>query len=581
MTTPERSPLPVPAVDYVVDWTRGVPEESPLSALAWMGLNHPGAFLAWLQLPEGMDIFGASPDEARARSHLVDFVERDNDLVKLFVTTRMPERARAVLPRWWIRRWPRFVWIGLRATGQSELETHMESLLALGDAPKFLYLAGMREAVDLDIEWCRSCGLSRARLDAQAKAAPEHSLGMIPRCPMCNALLTHGGWCTDLLGWVVVTAEEGEGAVPLDTAWIAALADCEHSVPLYVVSVGTRPLVGVGESAQTWSIAHPRGTDEREWPSVARHREWPAGLRDVMPIPTAPRAPLPGLVSRDWAARTRTLLGIAAADGYSFAERVYAVRREPGDRDAIDRVEALLDTVTMLYDDNDALRGEVARVRGRLAAEESAADAVGSDYEPHATPPDADTVRAIAEAQSDTVATLLVGYGDVVVCAADEDHVTCVARGEGEVPIESVVPWLALHPDGGVLPARHYAFTSQGDARQAVEKTALRVLADDAFPTEPGLYFVVTMVPTWTPVVAMSAAQIAEVSPRFVAETWRRLGIEYRGIVREPPHGIVVPPETPLVVVREISGDGQEKVATFGEAVAILDAYHKRHADRT
>lgn len=77
------------------------------------------------------------------------------------------------------------------------------------------------------------------------------------------------------IGWVIVGGESGNGARPLNIAWVRRIVAQARAqrVPVFVKQLGARPLDELGHTPLR--IKHRKGAEPNEWPHDLRVQEFP------------------------------------------------------------------------------------------------------------------------------------------------------------------------------------------------------------------------------------------------------------------------------------------------------------------
>jgi len=180
--------------------------------------------------------------------------------------------------------WPLpHVWLGTRASDQSDADARIPPLLECPAAARFVELSPLTGAVDLrrylphefqagdpEYGWERQC-------EAVAPDGKRHC-GYFPE--------DHPRPRTD---WIISAGDTSPEAEPCDIDWLRAIRDqCEAAgVPCYIQQLGSKPAMNecgadgserlVPLSPDGWGDAydHPHGADPSEWPEGLRVREMP------------------------------------------------------------------------------------------------------------------------------------------------------------------------------------------------------------------------------------------------------------------------------------------------------------------
>ena len=169
----------------------------------------------------------------------------------------------------WVEAWlegtpPANVWIGATVVNQEEADRDIPKLLAVPAAKRFLsmepllgpvdvtpFLWGKHETVD---DVCQNC----------------------PRDADCECgYHTRTALKLPALHWVIVGGESGNGARPLNVAWVRRVVEqCrEQRVPVFVKQLGRRPTMESG--LVPLRLNHRKGADPSEWPEDLRAQQFP------------------------------------------------------------------------------------------------------------------------------------------------------------------------------------------------------------------------------------------------------------------------------------------------------------------
>ena len=87
----------------------------------------------------------------------------------------------------------------------------------------------------------------------------------------------------DLLNWVIVGGESGNGARPMDLAWARGIVQqcAAAEVPVFVKQLGAKPVTHPPHYPEGQDLLlllnDGKGGDPDEWPEDLRIRQWPAG----------------------------------------------------------------------------------------------------------------------------------------------------------------------------------------------------------------------------------------------------------------------------------------------------------------
>lgn len=179
-------------------------------------------------------------------------------------------------------RWPLpNVWLGVSVEDQAAADERIPLLLEAPAAVRFVSYEPALGPVEFAPHLtCKGCG-TRYRKSLRP--------GAIDCCPDGS----------DMLDWLIVGGESGQGARPCDVAWIrSAVEQCrEASVPVFVKQMGANVTLSSDEvermtGARTvphrWELRDRKGGDPAEWPEDLRVRQFPGGPQ-VANEPEPPR----------------------------------------------------------------------------------------------------------------------------------------------------------------------------------------------------------------------------------------------------------------------------------------------------
>lgn len=164
------------------------------------------------------DIFEDHPQVAPWRAEALALLEKCTALDVQLLTKR-PENILRMVPPSWLTSWPAHVWVGCTVEDQKRAEQRIPHLLMVPARVRFLSCEPLIEAVNL------------------TRVVARRIPGVIPGEVVIDGLR---GWCGSSpdedtpaargLQWVIVGAESGRRARPMDEAWVRSLRDqCERA----------------------------------------------------------------------------------------------------------------------------------------------------------------------------------------------------------------------------------------------------------------------------------------------------------------------------------------------------------------
>lgn len=200
-------------------------------------------FFAPLKWEDGQKVFTCSwadffhPGADSFRNECWDIIKKRSGLTFQILTKR-PERIALCLPKDWGRGYPN-VWIGVSAENQEAANLRIPILLNTPAAIRFVSIEPMLGPVKLT-----SLSVVTQTINVNSKhrilceLAKYNALGW----DLVNESLNRWGVDLPFLDWVIVGAETGSGARPINNSWVRNLRDeCfQYGTALFVKSLGRR-----------------------------------------------------------------------------------------------------------------------------------------------------------------------------------------------------------------------------------------------------------------------------------------------------------------------------------------------------
>lgn len=214
------------------------------------------------------------PVVAAQRDRLWDEIEKCDGLDFLLLTKR-PDHLGELLAARWPGGLPLNIWAGTSVENQEVFDERWPQLAKIPARVRFLSCEPLLSAIDL-------------RLPAVARRAKPEGFDSWPeeRREASIQLAARAEYIArfEMPEWVIVGAESGPKARPMDLGWARSLVvQCrEHGVAVHVKQIGARPTVSEDTCSLErairdggYEIRDRKGGDPSEWPEDLRVREMP------------------------------------------------------------------------------------------------------------------------------------------------------------------------------------------------------------------------------------------------------------------------------------------------------------------
>lgn len=217
------------------------------------------------------DVFEARADLELPRARLFNLIEETPALDWLLLTKR-PQNMARLAPEPWADGWPANVWAGTTAENSDMLHQRVRHLLEIPARVRFLSIEPLLEELELDPPYCDAC----ESFEFVRAIADDGTIF----CSECEHEASYGAIldpCADAdqrgINWVIVGAESGASARPLQVRWVRQIVkQClDAEVAVFVKQLGARPLGLLPATA----LIHRKGGDLAEWPLDLRVRQFP------------------------------------------------------------------------------------------------------------------------------------------------------------------------------------------------------------------------------------------------------------------------------------------------------------------
>lgn len=220
--------------------------------------------------PADHPVHPVTMDQIRGR--LFGLIQRTPNLDWLLLTKR-PENVEPILRRitdtvdgretslWAILPTLKNVWIGTTVEDQEQAEKRIPVLHSIPAPVKFLSVEPMLGPIDLtqlrhnEYQW-----------NVLSGEVSYLGVGTGPNKP------------TQAIQWLICGGESGPKARSFDLGWARHLRDqCKHAdVPFFMKQAGSCPMMPVGGISLPIQYRDSHGSDQSEWPSDLRVREFPS-----------------------------------------------------------------------------------------------------------------------------------------------------------------------------------------------------------------------------------------------------------------------------------------------------------------
>lgn len=225
------------------------------------------------------DVFEDHQMIAPWRRDLFSLIEQTPSLDWQLLTKR-PENMLRMLPKSWLDRPLKNVWLGTTAEDQQRAEDRIPHLLATPAVVRFVSCEPLLEPITLQQNWLLGA------FDHCPDEVDNDCLG----CPGYS--LQGGDYCGAVRGprlsWIIVGGESGPGARVFRAEWARSIVrQCkEAGVPCFVKQMGAafvdevngicgRDVVVPPEASPPRRLADRAGADPAEWPTNLLVREFP------------------------------------------------------------------------------------------------------------------------------------------------------------------------------------------------------------------------------------------------------------------------------------------------------------------
>lgn len=227
-------------------------------------------------------LFQEREDVEVIRQNVFKLIEQTPSLDWQLLTKR-PENMLRMLPKSWLDRPLKNVWLGTTAEDQQRAEDRIPHLLATPAVVRFVSCEPLLEPITLQQNWLLGA------FDHCPDEVDNDCLG----CPGYS--LQGGDYCGAVRGprlsWIIVGGESGPGARVFRAEWARSIVrQCkEAGVPCFVKQMGAafvdevngicgRDVVVPPEASPPRRLADRAGADPAEWPTNLLVREFPRGV---------------------------------------------------------------------------------------------------------------------------------------------------------------------------------------------------------------------------------------------------------------------------------------------------------------